>query len=163
MRLLRGLLLASMVMVSTACAAEMADERMGLSRTADGAGLVLHLAACPGEVVEAVEVSSVEGDAVGDEDDETLWRVESEGNAPTPQKVEVGSVPAGFREVVPLEDDLPHGSLHMVFEGQPGAESELTDQWDEYPRNGKVLWGGDRLDPERFAAQVFEREPNICE
>ena len=153
-----------LVVMLAGCAESIPDfERIGVARTADGEGLVLHLATCPNEAVDAVAVFDVNGDAVGDDDDETLWRIEADGQAGALARVEVGSVPPGFREVVRLEKDLSQQSLNVVFEGQPGAEMQLSDQWDEYPRNGKVEWAGNRLTPERFAPQVFEAEPDVCD
>lgn len=153
-----------LLLASAGCTEPVPDfPRIGLARTSDGNGLVVHLATCPDETVDAVEVSKINGAAVGDEDDETLWRIEAEGVPGPLAKVEVGSVPPGFREVVPLRQSLrQHQSANVVVEGEPGAELQLGGQWDDYPRNGRIYWAGNRLSEADFAAEVFEVEPDVC-
>lgn len=128
--------------------------RIGVSRSAEDA-LVLHLAPCENEVIQAFELAAVKGEVVGDADDETLWRVEAvDSGSPALTAVEVGSVPPGFREVVPLSEDVPE-NLNAVFEGDPGAQMQVTSEYRDAPKDGRILWTGERMPRDEFASTVL--------
>lgn len=86
-------------------------DRVGALRS-DSRGVMVVFGACPGEIVQRVEVKRTDDDfedILG-----VLWSVEAENSGSTVSAFTVGELLPGFREVTALEEPLADGDHVQV-------------------------------------------------
>lgn len=108
MHLLRSRVVVVAVMAGVVSASCWGDEvpsldRVGAMRSDDGEASIL-FGACPGEVVERVELNLTDDDF--EEIDRVLWSIEADEGGSTESLFTVGEVPSGFREATALDQPL---------------------------------------------------------
>jgi hypothetical protein len=122
----------------------------GVSVAADGGTLIVLPPTGAAEVTE-VEVFGVDSEPSGDTLPAPIWKIERTGPSPASWDgtIEVGVVPAGFREVVPLAVPATEARAVTPSNGCYGATSDVPST---LPSEGSVAVDGETVSLTTFRA-----------
>lgn len=135
------------VLMATACDPGPPRDRLGLVAQEGGPRVLVHL--CPEERIQDVTLFRVEGNVVGDENDEVLWRVSSDRGAKVEEFV-IGSTPSPAFETVQQFRPPLQGEHLSVQVRTSLTRFHLSFASEELESRGFVTSGEGGDSPEEF-------------